>query len=793
MVGPLQDPVRIAEAWSVVDNLSQGRVDVAFASGWNPNDFVLDPAAYPNLREVWLERIPQVQKLWRGESIERVNGKGETVRIRIYPEPRQKELPIWLTASRRVETFIDAGERGYHVLTMLQGSTLAQLREKIRRYREARQRAGFDPATGKVTLMLHTFVHQDQEYARRLVREPFLEYIRSSLDTHKTALPGGDLIKGEDLAKMAEFSYERYCREASLIGDPSGCLAMVDKCREIGVDEIACLLDFGADPALVLQSLSYLEELRSLCRTKHPGEAVIESGPVTIQSNGSKAALPDVDEPAAHFLTTDWVEERNDRTGIKSAESLLVIYSGNEVLRAPLQEVLAATKSHTIKLGAVTRQLTATDWEVDAASTAALDLLSEIPRPDFICFVGTEEYAGDEPDRVNEAQQLAVIALTRVVRSIDALGWLAKPLRLRIVTGGIHSVVGEPISPDFAGLSGLAGSLSKEYPHLDIAALDFDSAELADPIGVQRVARAVSEELPQRASQKVAIRDGRRFRQRLSVTRVENGNASRFRNHGVYLIIGGAGNAGAALSLYLARQYGARCIWIGRRPADEKIEQQAGRVRTAGGDAIYLQGSAEDPGTLQAAIALARNKYGGLHGIVHSAFTFQDELLAKVDMGLVAEILAAKAGSAVALSELTRELPLDFLLFLNSAQSFFNEGRRAVYAAACCLVDAYATQIRGQVSFPVQVINWGFWSHSFSPALQATLREAGLGVIRAEEGMQAIEMVIGTKIPQVAYLHANERALLRMGIDPGETITYFGNAQECSDEAHAILATQLFA
>ncbi len=53
VVGPLQDPVRIAEAWSVVDNLSQGRVDIAFASGWNPNDFVLNPDAYPHLREVW--------------------------------------------------------------------------------------------------------------------------------------------------------------------------------------------------------------------------------------------------------------------------------------------------------------------------------------------------------------------------------------------------------------------------------------------------------------------------------------------------------------------------------------------------------------------------------------------------------------------------------------------------------------------------------------------------------------------------------------------------------------------
>ncbi|MBV8226438.1 MAG: KR domain-containing protein, partial [Verrucomicrobia bacterium] len=212
-----------------------------------------------------------------------------------------------------------------------------------------------------------------------------------------------------------------------------------------------------------------------------------------------------------------------------------------------------------------------------------------------------------------------------------------------------------------------------------------------------------------------------------------------------------------------------------------------------GGEAVYVQGSAEDPKTLHAAISLAQNEYGSLHGIIHSAFKFQDELLRRLDLTTVSEILAAKSGSAAVLSEVCRELPLDFLLFLNSAQSFFNEGRRAIYAAACCFVDAYAAKIRAQVSFPVQVINWGFWSHSFSPSLQATLREAGLGVIRPEDGMQAIETVLGTGIPQAAYLVANQQALRRMGIEPGETLTYFSDGQARSDEAHAILATQLFA
>ncbi len=44
VVLPLHHPIRVAEAWSIVDNLSNGRVAIAFAAGWQPTDFVLMPA-----------------------------------------------------------------------------------------------------------------------------------------------------------------------------------------------------------------------------------------------------------------------------------------------------------------------------------------------------------------------------------------------------------------------------------------------------------------------------------------------------------------------------------------------------------------------------------------------------------------------------------------------------------------------------------------------------------------------------------------------------------------------------
>ena len=42
-VVPLNNPVQMAEQWSVIDNLSGGRTGIAFASGWHADDFVLAP------------------------------------------------------------------------------------------------------------------------------------------------------------------------------------------------------------------------------------------------------------------------------------------------------------------------------------------------------------------------------------------------------------------------------------------------------------------------------------------------------------------------------------------------------------------------------------------------------------------------------------------------------------------------------------------------------------------------------------------------------------------------------
>ena len=88
VVLPLHNPIRVAEDWSVVDNLSNGRVGLSFASGWHANDFALAPENFERRRELMAEGIETVRALWRGESVPVRSGDGRDDRRVDVPAAR---------------------------------------------------------------------------------------------------------------------------------------------------------------------------------------------------------------------------------------------------------------------------------------------------------------------------------------------------------------------------------------------------------------------------------------------------------------------------------------------------------------------------------------------------------------------------------------------------------------------------------------------------------------------------------------------------------------------------------
>lgn len=285
-VTPLHHTARIAEEWAVIDNLTNGRAAIAVASGWQPDDFVLRPEnAPPSNKGAMLEAVDQLRRLWRGEAVEFPTAGDKSFAVVTQPRPVSKELPIWVTTAGNPDTWKEAGALGANVLTHLLGQSVEEVADKILIYHEALRAAGHDPADHKVTLMLHTFVGADREVVRETAREPMKDYLRAAaalIKQYAWAFPAFkkpvgvtnpmqiDLqtLTDAELDGILDFAFRRYFEDSGLFGTIEDCLARVEQLKRIGVDEIACLIDYGIPVQQVLDGLTPLAEV--LARANAP-------------------------------------------------------------------------------------------------------------------------------------------------------------------------------------------------------------------------------------------------------------------------------------------------------------------------------------------------------------------------------------------------------------------------------------------------------------------------------------------------------------------------------------------
>lgn len=271
VVLPTHHPIRVAEEWSVVDNLSNGRVGIAVATGFSPVDFVFKPENWEDRRSITFDAVDTLRRFWEGESLTITDGVGKQSDVELHPRPIQPELPLWLTCTKSKDTFEQAGRLGTNVLTGLIDMSTEELDDKLKLYFDALDQHGHERAGKEVTLMLHTFVGADEARVKDIVYAPFLDYLRkffTVVNTQQKALRPGQAIEDigqDDQQTLLEFGFEKYFGKGSLMGALDKCTAVVERMSGIGVTEIACLIDFGVDENLVMDSLRQLKQLKDRC------------------------------------------------------------------------------------------------------------------------------------------------------------------------------------------------------------------------------------------------------------------------------------------------------------------------------------------------------------------------------------------------------------------------------------------------------------------------------------------------------------------------------------------------
>jgi FkbM family methyltransferase len=137
--------------------------------------------------------------------------------------------------------------------------------------------------------MLHTFIGADAASVREKVRQPFINYLRSSFGLIKNlARSLGQDIEGKDFTEddmqaLLARAFDRYFETSGLFGTPESCLQIVERLKAIGVDEVACLVDFGVDFDSVMSSLNYLSAVKEESNRKDDAAEEDYSLPAQLQ------------------------------------------------------------------------------------------------------------------------------------------------------------------------------------------------------------------------------------------------------------------------------------------------------------------------------------------------------------------------------------------------------------------------------------------------------------------------------------------------------------------------------
>jgi len=379
------------------------------------------------------------------------------------------------------------------------------------------------------------------------------------------------------------------------------------------------------------------------------------------------------------------------------------------------------------------------------------------------------------PDGLAEGQARGFYSLLFLAQALAEAG-IRDPIALGVVVNGLHDVTGETvIRPERATALGPALVIPQEYVNLRCHVIDvlLPAAGLA----IAPLADLLVAEIDKPAETPVIAYRGRhRWVQSLEPVALDAApGASALRRHGVYVITGGLGGLGLVIARHLAATVGARLVLIGRTalpPRDQwaswlqshaEEDATAGRIRAlraieeAGGEVLTVTADVADRAQLARALAEARRRFGGIHGVVHAAGVAGAGIIQLKTPEIAERVLEAKLQGTLGLWDLLRGEPLDFLLLCSSITAVVGGPGQVDYCGANAFLDAFARS-RGPGSPGPRVIsvNWDAWQEvgmaatTAVPAALAARRARELAeAIRPAEGIEVFDRVLAGRLAEV--------------------------------------------
>lgn len=258
---PLNDPVRVAEQAATLDQLSKGRLDFGVGRGFIRDEFDAFGVDMKESRERVEEGVDLIKAAWAGGPLDfksrfRPQLPGLPILPPIYQKPHP---PIWVACLLSPESFEWTAKEGHNLLYVAYHVDHPLAVERINWYRSALPRYGRKVEDHEVCCVYHAHFleREDNDRLQRIVHQPMGEYATAGLEAARKP-PDPAAYKGYEQrdAGQRRFTFESYFPGRVLMGDPKQAIERIRALQEVGITQVAMLVDFG--------SLAQEEIMRSL-------------------------------------------------------------------------------------------------------------------------------------------------------------------------------------------------------------------------------------------------------------------------------------------------------------------------------------------------------------------------------------------------------------------------------------------------------------------------------------------------------------------------------------------------
>jgi acyl carrier protein len=492
---------------------------------------------------------------------------------------------------------------------------------------------------------------------------------------------------------------------------------------------------------------------------------------------GQKIAVP-----AAPLLSQSyWVEEKKDQTeksrvqdkqdgdiklwlyqqlwrerivapdlDLKTLQPVIIFCAGMVPLISQLLEYFKREKipCYLVTMGDEFKQLSRSHFQIDPQQISDYqqleNSLTELHGLPALCLVSL---SFDKLSREQGAPQeilLNIVKQNKLIRHLK---------HLTTLVAGMNRLQCRDHHPEYSIITALTRGIGQEFPTIKTQLLDLDPDD-----SDQQCMQVVQSVLTSNLTDVSVWRDDKCWQYDYQVQPAKSVNTSYFKRRGVYLITGGLGDVASVHVDFLAAEFDAQLILVGRTPVPQATEWQAILDQESSNAKSHQkikrlmqwQALGYSIHTEQADITMMDDmralcqktvaKFGRIDGVIHIAGAGSDmhyKILTDTDWAHCWKLISPKLDGIAVIAELARLFSIPDCLVISSISSALTGIGLSAYGATHNLLDAVVSK-----EYPHwRMMNWDAWS--FYQHEQKQHGQLGAEIdklaIKPQEGLQILK------------------------------------------------------